>query len=73
MNVLINLETLLCLLLFKSRVNAFSQDCEDTLATFLIKGWGIGPIQKEVFGIMFLCKKLNIKYPQKIRYTSGRW
>ena len=31
------------------------------MATFLTKGSGKGPIQKEVFGIMVLCKKLNIR------------
>jgi hypothetical protein len=31
------------------------------MTTFLTKGSGKGPIQKEVFGIMVLCKKLNIR------------
>jgi hypothetical protein len=31
------------------------------MTTFLTKGSSKGPIQKEVFGIMTLCKKLNIR------------
>jgi lysophospholipid acyltransferase (LPLAT)-like uncharacterized protein len=31
------------------------------MTTFLTKGFSKGPIQKEVFGIMTLCKKLNIR------------